>query len=124
MEGLELGPMLARGSFGEVFRGRFNGKKVAVKVRRPANRRKTAAAPQQGSIGLLLCTFSSVLCTALPIKLGLQACNHILQIWFSTVSRSCVYLQVCTGNLRSTKGKTIKPWKNMEALQVREQPQP
>ena len=33
VDGLELGPLLARGSFGSVFRGRFKGQKVAVKVR-------------------------------------------------------------------------------------------
>lgn len=33
VDGLELGPLLAKGSFGSVFRGRFKGKKVAVKVR-------------------------------------------------------------------------------------------
>lgn len=32
VDGLELGPLLARGSFGSVFRGRFKGQKVAVKV--------------------------------------------------------------------------------------------
>lgn len=31
-------------------------------------------------------------------------------------------LQVCTGNMRSTKGNALKPWKNMEALQVCDYP--
>ena len=33
-EGLELGPLVGRGSFGRVYRGRWQDKTVAVKVRR------------------------------------------------------------------------------------------
>ena len=32
-EGLELGPLVGRGSFGRVYRGRWQDKTVAVKVR-------------------------------------------------------------------------------------------
>lgn len=43
VDGLELGPLLARGSFGSVFRGRYKGQKVAVKVRQLQGLRRNVA---------------------------------------------------------------------------------
>jgi hypothetical protein len=37
---------------------------------------------------------------------------------WTCVSSDTLHLQVCTGNMTSTQGHTLKPWKNMEALQV------
>lgn len=39
IEGLQLGPLLGRGSFGRVYRGRFHDRPVAVKVGQDVSQR-------------------------------------------------------------------------------------
>jgi hypothetical protein len=98
VEGLELGPLLARGSFGSVFRGRYRGKKVAVKV----SLNTLVPFPSQGYRCIDVAGVPWVLC-----------------VWCAKQFRTIAsWVQVCTGNMRSTQGKALKPWKNMEALQV------